>query len=151
MLCGIMMQWSKASFCTLQHVQYMCILTLLIPFIYTCSCFIITIAPSGPPTNFEATSTNENPHQLTLSWDPPNNDDRNGIITLYHYNCTNRGNSSDTHTDSTSTTSASIGGLLVFTNYTCSVTPATVVGVGTMSAFYRARTGEDGMYKELCY
>ena len=46
-------------------------------------CFYDTcsIVPSGPPTNINLFSTNST--SMTVSWDPPNPVDANGIITGY--------------------------------------------------------------------
>ena len=42
--------------------------------------FFFSVAPSGPPLNLDVIRTNTS---ATLSWDPPEEKDRNGIITGY--------------------------------------------------------------------
>ena len=46
-----------------------------------CLEFFIYIAPSGPPTSFEASVINAT--AIFLSWEPPPQGSQNGIIRLY--------------------------------------------------------------------
>ena len=85
---------------------------------------LITV-PSGPPLNLTATVT---PRTMSLVWSPPHVDDRNGIITSYTVICSLAG--IVVHRSTTSETRLTVTGLEPFTNYTCSVSAATVVGSG---------------------
>ena len=110
-----------------------------------CHNFILLIAPNGPPTNFIVTADTST--QLTLSWKPPVVEERNGIIIRYYYNCSS--DNITTAIESTTGLTAVVRGLKPFTNYTCSVRPATVAGNGTMTASNTMTTAEDGEYSLL--
>ncbi len=82
-----------------------------------------------------------------MSWNLPAVEQRNGIIIRYYYSC-----SSDdltTAIESTTGLTAVVGGLQPFTDYTCSVRPATVAGNGTVTASNTAVTAEDGEHSLL--
>ena len=66
---------------------------------------------------------------MSLVWSPPHVNDRNGIITSYAVMCSLA--SIVVHRSTTSETKLTVTGLEPFTNYTCSVSAATVVGSGT--------------------
>lgn len=108
--------------------------------------YYVILAPSGPPTEFMITSSNDNPTQLVLSWKAPAPEDQNGIITEYRYKCSN--NPDQVNMTSGDITTVTVKGLAVFTNYTCDVRAATVVGVGP-AVSQDAITGEDGMVYSL--
>ena len=95
--------------------------------------------PSGPPLNFNAMSTN--PTVLTLSWQPPEEAVRNGIITNYSYSCEN------VHTEPQVTLDITVDvtGLTAFTLYTCIVRAATVNGTGP-SVEVTGHTAEDSRF-----
>ncbi len=105
---------------------------------------LLFLVPTGPPTSFSVTADNTNPELLMLSWSLPDEDYRNGIIIRYYYNCVN--NDNDISSGDTQETTATISNLLVFTEYTCTVRAATVIGIGDASAMNTTTTGEAGMY-----
>ena len=86
---------------------------------------ILFSVPSGPSLNLTALVTQRT---MSLVWSPPHVDDRNGIITSYTVMCS----LADViiHRSTTSETRLTVTGLEPFTNYTCSVSAATVVGSG---------------------
>ena len=96
------------------------------------------LAPAGPPLEFSVESTG--PTILILRWNPPEASLRNGLITSYEYMC------ADIHTDPLQTTelTATIMGLIPYTNYTCSVRAATVNGTGPAVSITKT-TPEDSM------
>ena len=65
---------------------------------------------------------------MSLVWSPPHVDDRNGIITSYTVMCSSV--DALVHHSTTSETRLTVTGLEPFTNYTCSVSAATIVGSG---------------------
>ena len=79
---------------------------------------------------------------LNLSWSPPLPSQRNGVIISYLINCSLGG--SIINSTRTSSTSLTITGLQPFTNYTCSVRAATIVGNGPAGSIYPLVTKEDG-------
>ena len=85
---------------------------------------LITV-PSGPPLNLTATIT---PRTMSLVWSPPLDDHQNGIINSYTVMCSLA--SIVVHRSTTSEARLTVTGLEPFTNYTCSVSAATVVGSG---------------------
>ena len=68
------------------------------------------------------------PRIMSLVWSPPHTDVRNGIITSYTVMCSLA--DATIHHSKTGMTRLTITGLEPFTNYTCSVSAATVVGSG---------------------
>ena len=98
---------------------------------YTCT------APSGPPQNFVVSTTSST---LTLSWSPPLSSQRNGIIINYLIACTIGGVTSSIRISETSR----VININPFTNYTCSVSAATMVGDGPPATV--SGTSEDGEY-----
>ena len=97
------------------------------------------IAPSGPPQDFIISVTS--PRSINLAWSPPLPSQRNGVITSYFTNCSS--GYTIINTTRTSSTSLTIAGLEPFTNYTCSVSAATVVGDGP-AAIIQTMTAEYG-------
>ena len=98
------------------------------------------IAPSGPPQDFIIAVTS---HSINFAWSPPLPSQRNGVITSYLINCSSA--DSIINTTRTSSTSLTITGLEPFTNYTCSVSAATVVGDGP-AAIIHTMTNEDSKF-----
>ena len=78
--------------------------------------------PIGPPQNFNTLITS---HTLTLSWSPPLFSHRNGVIISYLINCTVGGVTSSNRISGTSQVIA----IDPFTNYACTVSAATDVGM----------------------
>ena len=85
-------------------------------------CYIV---PSGPPQSLVSSVTSG---ILTLFWSPPLFSQRNGVIISYLITCSSGG--SIINSTRTSSTSLTITGLQPFTNYTCSVRAATIIGDG---------------------
>ena len=81
--------------------------------------------PSGPPLNLTTLVTQRT---MSLIWSPPHVDDQNGIITSYTVMCSLVDGL--VHRSTTSETRLTVTGLEPFTNYTCSVSAATVIGSG---------------------
>ena len=86
---------------------------------------ILSTVPSGPPLNLTISVT---PRTMLLFWSPPHAADRNGIITNYTVTCSLVNDIIQRTT--TRETRLTVTGLEPFTNYTCSVSAATVVGSG---------------------
>ena len=104
--------------------------------------FFLTAVPSGPPTNFSGSSLNSS--SISLSWDLPAPDQRNGDITGYVINVTNLDNET-VHQYVTSAVSVlTVTNLIPFTLYEVQVFARTSVGVGQSPAIVLVITDEDG-------
>ena len=81
------------------------------------------------------------PTVLTLSWQPPEEAMRNGIITNYSYSC------EEVHTEPQVALDVTVDvpGLTAFTLYTCTVSATTVNGTGP-SVDVTNRTAEDSRF-----
>ena len=101
--------------------------------------------PSGYPQNFEARAVS--PRMSTLSWDPPNYEDRNGIIIGYVINVTNT-RRSETLQYTSNTTALTLSTFSPYTIYYCIVAARTSAGTGPFSAVITLLTPQDG--KKLC-
>ena len=97
--------------------------------------------PSGYPQNVEATAVSS--RMSTLSWDPPNYEDRNGVIIGYVINVTNT-RRSDTLQYTSNTTSLTLSMLSPYTTYYCIVAARTSAGTGPFSTVIRLLTLQDG-------
>ena len=100
-------------------------------------CFNIP-AVSGPPQNFVISTTS---HTLALSWSPPLPSQRNGVITSYLVFCTIGGVTTSNRISGTSQVIA----IDPLTNYTCTVSAATMVGDGP-PATVSGTSDEDSEY-----
>ena len=98
--------------------------------------------PSGAPQNFVITADSST--SLSMSWEPPAVQHRNGIITAYTINIMSEDGMSMTQTVS-SGTSFRLESLRPFVSYTCSIAAYTSVGLGPFSTTVTATTPEDGM------
>ena len=98
--------------------------------------------PSGYPQSFEATATSSK--MSTLSWDPPNFEDRNGIIIGYVINITSAYTNETTEYASNTTTLA-LTTLSPYTTYYCIVAARTSVGTGPFTPVLTLRTSRSGM------
>ena len=107
-----------------------------------CNVFILKncthAAPSGPPENFIASATSR---ILTLSWSPPLPSQRNGVTTSYFITCTIGGVTTSNRISGTS----QVINIEPFTNYTCTVSAATIVGDGP-PATVNGTSDEDGEF-----
>ena len=104
-------------------------------------CFNIP-AVSGPPQNFVISTTS---HTLALSWSPPLPSQRNGVITSYLVFCTIGGVTTSNRISGTSQVIA----IDPLTNYTCTVSAATMVGDGP-PATVSGTSDEDSEYIIHC-
>lgn len=104
--------------------------------------FITHTVPSGSPQNFEATVLSST--MVTLSWEPPNESDRNGVITGYIINLmAEDGTSLDELLVQASVLSYTFEELNPFTNYSLTTAASTSVGPGPTSILW-ITTQEDG-------
>ena len=103
----------------------------------------LSLVPSGPPQIF---NISPNSRTLTLSWSPPLLSQRNGVIISYLITCSSGG--SIINSTRTSSSSLTITGLQPFTNYTCSVRAATIVGDGP-ATLQDVITSEESKTKEM--
>ena len=100
-------------------------------------CIIFTPSvPSGPPQNFTISDTF---HNIKLSWSPPLLSQQNGMITDYNLTCTVGEMTSSIRWNDTSFDVPAFP----FTNYSCTVSAATVVGDGPATAVISGVTDED--------
>jgi len=94
-------------------------------------CYYFFAAP-GSPTNFSATHVNST--ALTLRWQPPPPEQRNGVITQYVVNITRLSISGQVPSILyTTETSIVVGMLHPYYTYTCKVAAETNVGRGPFS------------------
>ena len=108
------------------------------------SCCNSTV-PSSPPLNIMVTS--RNPASLMMSWQPPLEIDRNGLITGYIIQYTRVGSGdmmSENVNVSSATTILTISGLVAYVNYSVIMAAMNVNGTGPLSDPVVGRSGEDG-------
>ena len=105
--------------------------------------------PSGYPQRFEAAATSSK--TSTLTWDPPNFEDRNGIIIDYVINITSA-HTNETTEYASNTTTLTLTTLSPYTTYYCIVAARTSVGTGPFSSVLRFQTPPDGkqFFKAYC-
>ena len=84
----------------------------------------------------------DSPRSLRLTWEPPLDENRNGIITEYTAFVTVDGGTAMELT--TANTSLVVGNLRPFTTYSCSVAASTRVGQGPLTGTMLVTTPEDG-------
>ena len=82
-------------------------------------------APTAPPESFSTVSTTS--RNVTLSWEAPQESERNGMIVGYTVTCVNR-DGSVISTVTTTNLSITVGGLRSYSFYMCSVTASTSAG-----------------------
>ena len=97
--------------------------------------------PNGDPQNFEATATSS--RMSTLSWDPPNFEDRNGVIIGYVINVTNT-QRNETLQYTSNATALTLTTLSPYTTYYCIVAARTSVGIGPFTTVLTLLTPQDG-------
>ena len=112
------------------------------PLLFCCT------VPSGYPQNIEATAVSS--RMFTLSWDPPNYEDRNGIIIGYVINVINT-RRSETLQYTSNTTALTLSTLSPYTTYYCIVSARTSVGTGPFSVVITLLTPQDGKKSFLPY
>lgn len=102
--------------------------------------FFSPAAPTGPPENIIAS---ESSRSISLEWDLPRLEDRNGIITNYVIRVTNIRTSVESES-TTSSTSYTVGSLSSCTTYSVVIAARNVNGTGPFSAINEVQTAEDG-------
>ena len=110
--------------------------------------FSFPAAPTGPPLNI---ITSKSSRSLSLEWNRPRPEDRNGIITDYVIRVTNI-RTSVASESTTSSTSYTMGSLKPCTTYSVVIAARNVNGTGPFSAIYEVQTNEDGklrLYSEM--
>ena len=101
-----------------------------------------TAAPSGTPTNFSVEEVLS--RLVTLSWQHPLEEDRNGVITGFIMQL-GRSNTNNITLFETGNITVSINeGLKPFTQYFCKVAALTMAGMGPYTEAIYFTTLEDG-------
>ena len=100
------------------------------------------VAPSGPPVNITAQATSA--RSVSITWNPPADEDRNGIILSYIVNITDEETREQMHLTSVSQ-SLNVTGLMPFTTYLCNVAASTAIGTGPFSTVTIVQTLEAGI------
>ena len=99
------------------------------------------VVPSGYPQSFSASATSS--RSAILTWDPPNPEDRNGIVTEYTINVS-AVETGEVFQLTSATTSLTVTLLRPFTTYRCLIAASTSVGIGPFSTVFTLVTPEDG-------
>ena len=98
------------------------------------------VVPSGSPQNLVVVS--ESSRSLRLTWEPPFEENRNGLIITYTvFIVADDGTSLELTAAGTSVVATN---LRPFTTYTCSVVASTSVGRGPTTPTFLLTTPEDG-------
>lgn len=98
----------------------------------------------GPPESFAIVDIST--RNVTLSWELPEESKRNGVITAYMVSCSDEEDMLVT-TFTTSTLTATVEGIDIYSFYTCNVAASTSGGYGP-EATLNFTTTSDG--KERC-
>ena len=98
-------------------------------------------APSGPPTDFNAEALSSN--SLRVSWNPPPQEEQNGVITHYVVTITNLNDGVEIE-DVVFNTSLVVSSLDPHTEYEVYVVAATDAGAGPPTTPLTLHTHEDG-------
>jgi receptor-type tyrosine-protein phosphatase Q len=96
--------------------------------------------PSGYPQSFSAIATSS--RSAVLTWDPPNAEERNGIVVEYIINVSAVETGENFQLTST-TTSITVASLRPYTTYRCIIAASTSVGIGPFSTVFTLVTPED--------
>ena len=104
--------------------------------------FLYYSAPTAPPDSFSISRINS--RNVTLSWNLPNDDGRNGMILSYTATCSNS-ESVLINTFTTVGLSTTVDGLSPYSFYSCSVFATTGGGDGP-AATLNFTTASDGKY-----
>ena len=105
-------------------------------------CHSPSTVPSSYPQNFLVAASSS--RSATITWEPPQLTEQNGIIILYTINVTIAGSGEMFQLTST-TTSLTVSTLRPFTTYFCIIAASTSVGIGPFSMVVTLQTPEDGM------
>lgn len=101
--------------------------------------------PSGPPTRVAVSALSST--SISVSWDLPLRQDRNGDITGYVINVTNLDSGVIQQFTAAMATNITISNLRPFTIYVTTVSAQTAVGMGPFSSVSSVQTLEDGRLK----
>ena len=104
-------------------------------------CFYCTAAPSGPPVHFSIEEVLS--RSITLKWEYPLEDDRNGIISGFRVHLIESVSGTYTAIDVENTT-VTIGDVKPYTLYYAEVVAFTMVGRGPYTERVSVFTLEDG-------
>ena len=85
---------------------------------------------------------------ILLSWDEPDPEYQNGVITYYTINVTTV-NSGTVQQFQTTTTNLTVSNLKPFTEYHCVVAAATSIGQGPFSAVFSIITPQAGKFETM--
>ena len=102
--------------------------------------------PSSPAQNVLAYNTTST--SIHLSWDPPPDDQRNGIIIYYTVHIVPPHGGASVHLNSTDTRIV-VTSLSPYTTYSCSVAASTSVGIGPFSSAIMVQTNPTGEQKYM--
>ena len=106
-----------------------------------CMSNLSPIVPSGYPQSLSVMPTTS--RSALLQWEPPNEADRNGIVTEYIINVSAVETGEDFQLISTNT-SLTVTHLRPYTTYQCIIAASTSVGIGPFSTVVTVITPEDG-------
>ena len=106
--------------------------------------YYLSAVPSGPPTNIVATALTSN--SISLSWDLPLSEERNGAITGYIINITNLDTEMIQQHVTGLVSDITISNLNPFTVYVTTIAARTAIGVGPFSGVVSTQTLEGGEY-----
>ena len=120
------------------------------------------VVPSEAPVIVSLTS--ESPFSMTLSWEPPSLDHRNGQIVSYHlivteiltaygsnYSTSTPGRIRNIQLDASNHHTYVIGQLVANQTYTVRIAAATSVGKGPFSVELNETTQEDGEFMNISH
>ena len=105
--------------------------------------FLVFVAPSGPPLNITAQASSA--RTLSITWNPPAAEDRNGIILSYIVNITDMEETREQMQLTSVSQSLNVRRLMPFTTYLCNVAASTAIGTGPFSAVTTVQTLEAGI------
>lgn len=105
------------------------------------------LAPSGFPQNFTGHAISAD--SIFLSWSPPAEEERNGVITHYTVTVTHT-LTHETAQYNTSMDQITLSHLDPFVGYACAVSASTAAGMGPLSNLALVQTLESGEKKCIC-
>lgn len=97
--------------------------------------------PTGYPQDFTGSATSS--RSVTLTWDPPNPEDVNGVVVQYIINVT-AVETSELFQLTSNTTTLRVTSLRPFTTFRCIIAAQTTAGTGPFSTVFTIVTPEDG-------
>lgn len=105
---------------------------------------VYTVAPSATPTNFSVDEVLS--HSVTLSWQYPLEEDRNGVITGFKLQLRESSSFSSNYSifETENVTIVISEGLRPYKEYYCKIAAFTMVGVGPYTEGIHFQTAEDG-------